>query len=93
MLKSDLSEEDMMDILTNYLACQSSIDHDDLEKLENMLNNFKAEKSYEYFFNLSQVYLKEKDLEKAHEILMQAYKLAKTDEQFEGTEEEARFKI
>lgn len=93
VLKTDLSSEDIIDILTNYLACQSSVDAVDLEKLENTLDNFKADKSYEYFFNLSQVYLKEKSLEKAHEALMQAHKLAKAEDGFDGSEEEARFKI
>ena len=93
VLKTDLSPEDIIDILTNYLACQGSVDDVDLEKLENTLANFKVDKSYEYFFNLSQVYLKEKNLAKAHEALMQAHKLAKAEDGFDGSEEEARFKI
>ena len=51
--------EDASDIVVNYLACQSSVAGESTKDVEKSLPELSFEKSYEYHFNLSQVYLKD----------------------------------
>ena len=59
--------EDASDIVVNYLACQSSLLTESTQDVEKSLPSFAFEKSYEYHFNLSQVYLKDGFTQKASE--------------------------
>ena len=52
-----LEADEIMDIITNYLACQSSIGHSSIEEIQGLLQNYcngdTYEKTYEFFFNMS----------------------------------------
>jgi hypothetical protein len=48
------SEDEVQDILTNLLACASNSD-DLIDPVERLVESFKFEKTYEFFFNLCQV--------------------------------------
>lgn len=58
-----LDQDEITDITTNYLACQASVQKSSQEEVQNFLQQYCSdsgfEQTYEYFFNLSQVYLKD----------------------------------
>lgn len=59
-LLKDASEDEVQDILTNLLACASN-SSDLIEPVERLLEggSYKFEKTYEYFFNMCQVQMKQ----------------------------------
>lgn len=54
-------------------------------------NDEAFEKTYEYYFNLSQVYLKDQCTEEGLKILKEAYEKSKQDDSFK--EDQIRFKV
>jgi len=57
-LKAGVSDDEVADILTNLLACASNQD-DLLQPVERLLESYNFDKTYEYFFNQSQVEMKQ----------------------------------
>lgn len=57
----NLEGNEIMDIITNYLACESAIGKSTAQEIQSMVENYCSrddiEKTYEFFFNLSQVHL------------------------------------
>ena len=82
-----LEKDEIVDIVTNYLACQSSVTNKTIEKVEKIIKDYcsdpgiESEKHYEFFFNLSQIYMKDDDPEQSLFYLRQAFKKASTDNQ------------
>lgn len=78
-----LDADEVMDIITNYLACESSLAHSSMEEIKELQESYCAgagfEKTYEFFFNLSQVHLKDARNEEALALLKQAYDKASAD--------------
>ena len=76
--------------MTNLLACLSN-QIDQKEIVENLISKYPFEKTYEFFFNYSQVQMKQQLHSKALESLLQAFKMAKD----EGSESNdlIRFKV
>ena len=90
--KSEIESEDVSDIIVNYLACQSSIGTGSNEEIEQTLKPFEGfEMTYEYYFNLSQVYLKDGLNEESYKCLRDAYEKAVKDDQFK--DDMIRFKV
>ena len=55
-----------MDLATNYFACASSSQGQCLSKVQSIVESFcknisEEERTYEFYFNLAQVFLKEGD--------------------------------
>lgn len=76
-----LDQDEITDITTNFLACQSSMQtssqkdvHDFMQKY---CNDEAFEKTYEYYFNLSQVYLKDQCTEQGLKTLKDAFEKSK----------------
>ena len=81
--KEEIESDDVSDIIVNYLACQSSLPNAQIKEVQETLTKFKDfEMSYEYHFNLSQVYLKDDSNLEAYECMRQAYEKALKDDQF-----------
>lgn len=62
ILEGSNDQDEVADILTNYLACQSNnleAKSQDIEKFIQRYGEGNFEKTYEFYFNLSQVYLKD----------------------------------
>lgn len=58
--KGEIENEDISDIMVNYLACLGSTGDGSADHALNMFKEYDGlDKTYEYFFNLSQVFLKE----------------------------------
>ena len=88
--------DDIIDIVTNYMACQSSLAKVDWNEVELFLKKYCGDipddkKHYEYFFNLSQINLNAHDVKEAVQNLKIAFEKAKTDESYK--DDIARFKV
>jgi translation initiation factor 2B subunit (eIF-2B alpha/beta/delta family) len=59
--EENLEGNEIMDIITNYLACESAIGKSSVQEIQNLVDTYcsrdDVEKTYEFFFNLSQVHL------------------------------------
>ena len=87
-----LEADEVSDIIVNYLACQSSTSGECLAEIQKVIGNNKGfDETYEYYFNLSQVYLKEGHVQKSVELLEQAYEKAIKDDAFR--DDQVRFKV
>ena len=90
---ADLDQDEVADIATNYLACQSSIGNkQDVEKfIAKYCESSSFEKTYEFYFNLSQVYLKDQCTEASLKQLRDAYEKSKQDDSYK--DDQIRFKV
>jgi HD superfamily phosphohydrolase len=90
---ADLDQDEVADILTNYLACQSSNRAANTKEVESFLSKYSDsfEKTYEYYFNLSQVYLKDSCTEMSLKQLREAYEKSKQDDSYK--DDQIRFKV
>jgi len=61
-----LAADEQLDIITNYLACHASLppSESQIKEVEQFMSEFgsandgqDSQKSYEYYFNLAQIYL------------------------------------
>lgn len=69
-----LDKDEVPDVIVNCLACISSSDKLSIEQTEHLLKKFEGlEKSYEFYFNLSQVYLKNDQSDLAIKFLRDAH--------------------
>lgn len=90
--RGDLEAEDVSDILVNYLACQSSQATTSLEEVNKLVSDYQgAAETYEYLFNLSQIYLKLGENETAYKFLKEAHDKAVQEDSFK--DEQVRFKV
>lgn len=74
-----------MDLATNYFACSSQ--GSSLSKIQSIVESYcqnisEQERTYEFYFNLAQCYLKEGHSETALETLKKACNKAKADDAF-----------
>ena len=87
-----LEADEVSDIVVNYLACHSSTSQQSSADVEKFISRFHGfEETYEYSFNLSQVYLKDGRTEEALACLRKAYTKAVSDDQFK--DDQTRFKV
>lgn len=88
-------DSDLADILTNMLACASNTqDQQQVNAVENLVGKAggKIEKTYEFFFNLAQLQMKQQLQEDAFRSLVNAYSIARNED--EGLHSElGRFKV
>ncbi|CDW76997.1 signal recognition particle 72 kda protein [Stylonychia lemnae] len=84
------SEDEVQDILTNLLACASNSD-ELISPVERLVESFQFEKTYEFFFNLCQVQMKQQLYQEALKMFIKSYQMAKDD----GSEQSdlTRFKV
>lgn len=88
-----LDEDEIMDTLTNFLACSSN-QKESSQAAVNEISKYCGagfEKTYEYFFNLSQVYLKDNMTEESIQGLRDAYEKSKHDDSYK--DDQIRFKV
>ena len=72
-----------MDLATNYFACSSQAQSLSKVHVEAFCKNISEEqRTYEFYFNLAQVYLKEGDTLTALETLKKACNKAKAEDAF-----------
>ena len=72
-----LDSDEIQDVIVNCLACICSSDSITIEQTQQLLKKFDGlEKSYEFYFNLSQVYLKNDKSDLAIKFLREAHDLA-----------------
>ena len=72
-----LDSDEIQDVIVNCLACICSSDSITIEHTQQLLKKFEGlEKSYEFYFNLSQVYLKNDKSDLAIKFLREAHDLA-----------------
>lgn len=90
LLKTGVSEDEVADIFTNLLACASNSE-DLIPTVERLADGFKFDKTYEYFFNQSQVEMKQELHQQALQTLLKSFAIARED----GAEhaELTRFKV
>jgi hypothetical protein len=56
---ASLDNDEVIDIVTNYLACKSSVPNDTINNVEKLIEQYcseaeiENEKHYEFYFNLS----------------------------------------
>jgi tetratricopeptide (TPR) repeat protein len=87
-----LEADEVSDIIVNYLACQSCTSDECLAQIQKVIDQNKGfDETYEYFFNLSQVYLKEGHIQQSIDLLEQAYEKAVKDDAFR--DDQVRFKV
>lgn len=92
-----LDKDEVVDIVTNFMACQSSVVSQTSKKVEKIIQKFcsdpeiEEEKHYEFYFNLSQIYLKDDDPESALQYLREAFKKALSDGSL--SEDNVKFKV
>ena len=91
----ELDDDEITDIVTNYLACSTNDEQASTEKINDLLNKYcgsnNENKTYEFFFNLSQVYLKDNLTEKAINGLREAFNKSKQSNSYK--DDEIRFKV
>ena len=73
VLKETQDVDDLMDVLTNYLACLSQIPDSNLSLFEELASKLPGQKSYELLFNLSLVQLRKNMVKESLETLRVAY--------------------
>ena len=80
-----LDNDEVIDIVTNYLACKSSVSNETKNQVEKLIQEYcsspeiENEKHYEFYFNLSQIYMKDDDPEQSLFYLREAFKKAQND--------------
>jgi len=88
----NLEADEVSDIIVNYLACQSSTSSKSTEEVKKVMAQFSGfDQTYEYFFNLSQVYLKDDMVDESLKCLRSAYDKAVKDDSFK--DDQVRFKV
>lgn len=77
------------------LACAANQDGEVIRQVESLIDKAGAdvEKTYEFLFNMSQVLMKKQLQEEAFRCLVQAYTMAKQDEESVLHGDLTRFKI
>ena len=90
LLKSTPSDDEVADILTNLLAIAANAE-DLIMPVERLIEGFNFQRTYEYFFNYSQVQMKQELYQDAFHSFIKSFNMAKED----GTEQSdlPRFKI
>ena len=79
------------------MACQSSVPSQTTKHVEKVIEEYcsdpsiQEEKHYEFYFNLSQIYLKDDDPEQALHYLREAFKKALNDNSI--TDDNVKFKV
>jgi hypothetical protein len=86
-------DEDLTDILTNLLACASNQDAKSIQAVDRLVESTqgKLDRTYEFYFNLSQVQMKQQLHGLAFKSLLQSFEQARQDEHH--TDDAVRFKI
>ena len=91
----ELDDDEITDIVTNYLACSTNEEQASTDKVNAIISKYcgsnESDKTYEFFFNLSQVYLKDNLTEKAIDGLRQAFNKSKQSNSYK--DDEIRFKV
>ena len=95
LFQSTVEEEDLADILTNMLACAANTtDSQQVQQVEQLLQRgAKVEKTYEFFFNLAQLQMKQQLQEEAFRSLVHSFNIAKGEEEATMHAELGRFKV
>lgn len=94
---ASLDKDEVIDVVTNFIACQSSVPSITTTKVEKIIEQYcsdpdiQNEKHYEFYFNLSQIYLKDDDPEQALHYLREAFKKGMSDNSI--TDENVKFKV
>lgn len=92
---NELDQDEVADIVTNYLACQSSNLGSSTQQVEKFISKYcespQFEKTYEFYFNLSQVYLKDHCTDQSLKKLREAYEKSKSDDSYK--DDQIRFKV
>ena len=65
-------------MITNLLACASN-QQDQIQNVERLADSLQFEKTYEYFFNLCQVQMKQSLYQDALKSLIKSYGMAKEE--------------
>ena len=78
LLKDGASEDELADIMTNLLACAAN-QPDAIVPISRLQEGFSFQKTYEYFFNLSQVLMKEERYQEALSALLKSFGMARED--------------
>lgn len=89
-----LPEDEVMDVATNFLACMASLKTPNLAEVEGFIRDYvegRGDKTYEYYFNLSQVQLLARHTEAAIQNIKVAFDRAHQEEAF--AEDQVRFKV
>lgn len=72
------SDDEVSDIITNLLACAAN-QEDSIQSIEGLAQGVQFDKTYEYFFNLSQVRMKQQLHQEALKVLITSHQMAKQD--------------
>lgn len=88
----DIDTQDKSDIIVNLLACENCQSGSNLDSILKLIEQQQGyDKTYEYYFNLSQIYLKEGRSQEAFASLSEAQKLALKDDALK--DDQVRFKV
>ena len=88
-------QDELADILTNMLACASNQDDAAIFQVQKLVDKTSGEieRTYEFFFNLCQVQMKQQLQEEAFRSLVHSYSLARQEDESNLHGDTTRFKI